>query len=213
MRSASATACSRSGSLPCVRRGRGLPQRSAMRSSSSAARCVCSTTSRIAMLAQYRCQVLQARLPCQLSKLMMGRPKRRGRRGCAAVPAASSGSPGPRQPQNEPQASLAQRLSSTIAPVLACAAFASQVFRHGAFAPCTYMSAHASLARHIYLQRGSKWPFLRDPPCPRLQMFWTGPGDVASARHTPLTAEERTTVNLFKDSTPAVVYITNLKQG
>ena len=45
------------------------------------------------------------------------------------------------------------------------------------------------------------------------QVLWTGPGDVAWARHTPLTAEERSTVQLFKDNTPAVVYITNLRAG
>ena len=45
------------------------------------------------------------------------------------------------------------------------------------------------------------------------QVLWTGPGDIAWARHTPLTVEERTTVQLFKDNTPAVVYITNLRAG
>ena len=45
------------------------------------------------------------------------------------------------------------------------------------------------------------------------QVLWTGPGDIAWARHTPLTVEERSTVQLFKDNTPAVVYITNLRAG
>lgn len=45
------------------------------------------------------------------------------------------------------------------------------------------------------------------------QVLWTGPGDVAWARHTALTAEERSTVQLFKDNNPAVVYITNLRAG
>lgn len=41
------------------------------------------------------------------------------------------------------------------------------------------------------------------------QVLWTGPGDAAWAKHR-LTAEESSTVDLFRSSTPSVVYITNL---
>lgn len=41
------------------------------------------------------------------------------------------------------------------------------------------------------------------------QVLWLGPGDMAQAKHA-LTADENNTIQLFKKSTPAVVYITNL---
>jgi hypothetical protein len=109
---------------------------------------------------------------------------------------------------------ITQRLSHALTPALACAVFSSQV----RFKQCAHCSTRP-LLQSTELPAGAagcvawKTEARSHKPYCIWQVLWTGPGDIAWARHTPLTVEERSTVQLFKDNTPAVVYITNLRAG